>query len=269
MLMTIFFLSGCAAYQVEGTGSSDYSGTYNLNDLNSYGEWVYLSPYGEVWRPYVVADWRPFDNGHWVFSDDAWTWISYEPFGWIVYHYGYWYDDPFYGWVWVPSDSQWSPARVEWLNYGDYVGWAPLPPPGVDYGDPWEQGDEGYWNVVRQQNFTRDDVGDYRMDHPLRNEMGGRGIMNEPPQRREIERATGGEVEQMRIPHERVELPPPRIERMKLPPAESQRVQQREPEVKRRELVPREQFRREHPEEHQQRRATEQRESGHKERERK
>ena len=93
--------------------------------------------------------------------------------------------------------------------------------------------------------------------------------MNEPPERREIERATGGEVQQMRIPHERVELPPPQVERMKLPPAESRRVQQREPEVRRRVLVPREEFHRVHPEEHEQRRESENRRSTEKENKRK
>ena len=108
MMMSVFLISGCATYQGTATSSMDYSGGYNLNDLNNYGDWIYLSPYGEVWQPFVVSDWMPFQDGHWAYSDNAWTWISYEPFGWIVCHYGYWYDDSFYGWVWIPSNSPWS-----------------------------------------------------------------------------------------------------------------------------------------------------------------
>ncbi len=248
IVLSFFLLSGCATYQGTYTGSTDHTGEYSLSDLNGYGQWIYLSPYGEVWQPFAVSGWMPFGNGYWTYSNDGWTWISYEPFGWIVCHYGYWYDDPFYGWLWIPSSGPWSPARVEWMDYGDYIGWAPMPPPGVDYGEPWEGNDFGYWNVVRKQNFTSDNIRDYRVENPLRNDIGGRGVLISPPERREIERATGRRVDQVAIPRERVQIPPREIERMNLPPAESSKVERKAPEVERKELVPREEYHRQHPE---------------------
>ncbi|MCX7916289.1 MAG: hypothetical protein N3A53_08330, partial [Verrucomicrobiae bacterium] len=50
-----------------------------------------------------------------------------EPFGWAVFHYGRWYYDDYYGWIWIP-DRIWGPAWVEWRETETYVGWAPLLP---------------------------------------------------------------------------------------------------------------------------------------------
>src|SRR3954453_17333173 len=107
------------------------------DDLASYGRWIQRPRYGWVWTPRVVArSWRPYEYGHWVWTDLGWTWVSDEPFGWATYHYGRWYDDPDYGWEWVPG-NEWAPAWVAWQEGDDYVGWAPLPPsvdfrPGVE-----------------------------------------------------------------------------------------------------------------------------------------
>jgi hypothetical protein len=98
------------------------------DDLASYGHWIQRPSYGWVWTPRVAArSWRPYEDGHWVWTDLGWTWVSNEPFGWATYHYGRWYDDPDYGWEWVPG-NQWAPAWVDWQAGNDYVGWAPLPP---------------------------------------------------------------------------------------------------------------------------------------------
>lgn len=97
------------------------------NDLAPYGEWVYVDGPGWVWSPYgVEADWRPYQYGHWVYTDYGWTWASDEEFGWAVYHYGRWHQAPRYGWVWVPG-TDWGPAWVAWHESDDWVGWAPLP----------------------------------------------------------------------------------------------------------------------------------------------
>src|SRR5437773_2233500 len=72
-------------------------------------------------------DWRPYTDGHWVYTDVGWTWVSEEPFGWATYHYGRWTRLRNIGWVWVPGD-EWAPAWVSWRKNNDYVGWAPLPP---------------------------------------------------------------------------------------------------------------------------------------------
>ncbi|HSS48775.1 MAG TPA: DUF6600 domain-containing protein [Thermoanaerobaculia bacterium] len=102
------------------------------DDLASYGNWVERPNYGWAWRPRAVASsWRPYQAGHWVWTDDGWTWISNEPYGWATYHYGRWYDDPDYGWEWIPG-NEWAPAWVAWQESNDYLGWAPLPP-SVDF----------------------------------------------------------------------------------------------------------------------------------------
>jgi hypothetical protein len=97
--------------------------------LEPYGEWRETSDYGYVWQPREAEsrDWRPYTDGHWVYTDAGWTWVSEEPFGWATYHYGRWVRLRRVGWVWVPGE-EWAPAWVSWRTSKDYVGWAPLPP---------------------------------------------------------------------------------------------------------------------------------------------
>ncbi len=98
------------------------------NQLSPYGEWEQVPSYGWVWVPRGMAPgWRPYSVGHWVYSDAGWAWVSDEPFGWACYHYGRWFDDPGFGWAWVPGPV-WAPAWVAWRSGGGYIGWAPLPP---------------------------------------------------------------------------------------------------------------------------------------------
>lgn len=98
------------------------------NTLLPYGEWVWTQRCGWVWSPYnVPVDWRPYTRGRWVMSDYGWTWASSEPWGWACFHYGRWFDDDTYGWVWCPG-TVWAPAWVCWRYSDDWIGWAPLPP---------------------------------------------------------------------------------------------------------------------------------------------
>jgi hypothetical protein len=98
------------------------------DSLAPYGNWIERPSYGWVWTPREVSSsWRPYQAGHWVWSDEGWTWLSDEPYGWATYHYGRWYQDPEIGWAWVPGND-WAPAWVSWQEGNDYVGWAPLPP---------------------------------------------------------------------------------------------------------------------------------------------
>src|SRR5437773_2199521 len=99
------------------------------NQLDRYGDWRETSDYGYVWQPRQAQSrtWRPYTDGHWVYTDVGWTWVSQEPFGWATYHYGRWTRLRNIGWVWVPGD-EWAPAWVSWRKSSDYVGWAPLPP---------------------------------------------------------------------------------------------------------------------------------------------
>ncbi len=108
--------------------SQSEGGVYFYSSLSPYGSWIQISGGVTVWRPVNVSSgWAPYRNGQWIWTDDGWYWESYEPFGYITYHYGRWYYDDNYGWIWIP-DNQWAPAWVEWRYDNDYIGWAPLPP---------------------------------------------------------------------------------------------------------------------------------------------
>jgi hypothetical protein len=96
--------------------------------LAPYGEWFSVEGYGYVWRPTeVAADWAPYTDGYWAYTDAGWTWVSYEDWGSITYHYGRWIVLRDFGWCWVP-DYVWGPAWVSWRTSNEYIGWAPLPP---------------------------------------------------------------------------------------------------------------------------------------------
>lgn len=100
------------------------------DNLSPYGSWIEVGDYGYCFQPQVAvqnADWRPYSDGYWAYTEDGWTWVSYEDFGWATYHYGRWTRLADYGWVWVPG-YEWGPAWVSWREGGDYIGWAPLPP---------------------------------------------------------------------------------------------------------------------------------------------
>lgn len=99
-------------------------------DLNLYGRWGYLSPYGRVWWPNVGHSWSPFRYGRWLhYPRWGWTWIGHEPWGWAPYHYGSWvYDRGFDRWCWVPRFNVWSPAIVNFYYGRGFIGWKPRGP---------------------------------------------------------------------------------------------------------------------------------------------
>src|SRR5262245_2832400 len=61
-----------------------------VNVMGDYGNWVYVPTFGQVWRTYVDASWRPYVNGHWIYTSYGPTWQGYEPWAWAAYHYGNW-----------------------------------------------------------------------------------------------------------------------------------------------------------------------------------
>jgi hypothetical protein len=128
-------VAGCASSNAQtevsasfGSRGSQVSISYFYDNLADDGEWFQEPSYGWCWTPYdLSADWRPYYDGHWEYTDYGWSWASNERWGWATYHYGRWLFDDAYGWVWVPG-TEWAPAWVAW-RYGDnYIGWAPLPP---------------------------------------------------------------------------------------------------------------------------------------------
>jgi hypothetical protein len=99
--------------------------------LAGYGAWFDLPPYGRVWQPADVDPaWRPYEVGHWEWTDVGWYWVSDEPWAWATYHYGSWAYDPTYAWIWVPGTT-WAPAWVVWRESPQYIGWAPCGPNGL------------------------------------------------------------------------------------------------------------------------------------------
>ncbi len=137
-------------------------------ELSNYGQWVEIDYDLVAWMPRIIdRNWRPYSIGTWVWTDEGWFWDSYEPFGYIVYHYGRWFYDDYYGWLWIPA-NQWAPAWVEWRYDDDYVGWAPLSPYAefsIHYGIRHHVRNYhihySHWNFVRYNYFCNPYVNQY------------------------------------------------------------------------------------------------------------
>ena len=199
---------------------------YNIAELNADGEWLTIAPYGRVWRPYVVAGWQPYSYGHWAYTDEGWVWDSYEPFGWIVYHYGSWYLSPEAGWVWIPGHGAWSPARVQWAQYGGNVCWTPIAPRGVTVPRPWEQGASSVWTAVREEDFTRDNVGERRLGRADIG-IGDRRdrVLQRAPEPQDIEKRTNQRVQSVKVSREPVTVGKGQFHKMRVPAADAQRTE--------------------------------------------
>jgi uncharacterized protein YraI len=131
--------------------------------LAPYGSWVLLSG-SYVWVPTrVSSNWRPYEYGRWVDTDQyGWMWVSSEPFGWATYHYGRWGYSKRIGWFWVPG-SRWAPAWVAWRSSGTYLAWAPLPPEessgvNVSINININEVPNYYWVVVPTARFLSTDL---------------------------------------------------------------------------------------------------------------
>ncbi|HEY5927249.1 MAG TPA: DUF6600 domain-containing protein [Kofleriaceae bacterium] len=97
------------------------------DQLAPYGVWVDDPRFGQLWIP-GRADYVPYRNGHWQFTDVGMVWVSNERFAWVTSHYGRWFYSDTYGrWVWMP-DTTWGPSWVEWRETANEFGWAPLAP---------------------------------------------------------------------------------------------------------------------------------------------
>jgi len=113
---------------IKANGNNYYVGEYFYTELAPYGRWIEIDYGVVVWKPTIMhVSWLPYRMGRWIWTYDGWYWDSYEPFGYITYHYGRWFYDDYYGWLWYP-DYEWAPAWVEWRYSNDYIGWAPLHP---------------------------------------------------------------------------------------------------------------------------------------------
>ncbi|MBK7629477.1 MAG: hypothetical protein IPJ23_01920 [Ignavibacteriales bacterium] len=164
VIVILFALSASAD---ANTNYANRVGGYFYTSLSPYGTWMEIGFGTPVWRPINMRrNWSPYTQGQWIYTDYGWYWDSYEDFGEIVYHYGRWYYDDFYGWIWIP-DYEWAPAWVDWRYDDDYIGWAPLSPYALftinigihytyDYYVPYS-----HWNYVKYNNFCDHNVYNY------------------------------------------------------------------------------------------------------------
>ncbi len=148
-------------------------------DLDDNGTWRDTPEYGSVWTPTSVAPgWAPYTYGNWIWVDPwGWTWQDYSPWGFAPFHYGRWVS---YGggWGWAPgpyyggwSRGWYSPAMVAWFGgggwgvglgfgFGGGFGWCPL-----GWGEPfhpWYHGGWGYFRNVNIYNTRINNINVYR-----------------------------------------------------------------------------------------------------------
>lgn len=175
--------------------------------LAGYGEWVWVSGLGRVWRPWVKSGWQPYTYGRWVTTSYGWTWVAYEPWGYFPHHYGNWALTSF-GWVWAPGYT-YHAAGVVWVRSGSYVGWYASPPRGwchADHGfrrgydrghrDGYVRGYDDGWRDARYatyvpwKHFGSDNVSHYQVAHSVAS-RGRVEALGRPPSAREV-RGHGG-----------------------------------------------------------------------------
>ncbi len=141
-------------------------GVIGYEDLDDYGHWVVVRPYGSIWVPTtVVVDWAPYRYGHWIWVEPwGWTWVDDAPWGFAPFHYGRWVHYGA-GWGWCPGPlyvrPYYAPALVAWVGgshwgigisfgIGGGVGWFPL-----GWGEPYipyYRHSRGYFRSVNITN---------------------------------------------------------------------------------------------------------------------
>jgi hypothetical protein len=197
--------------QNNDAGAPTYQTFYD--QLSPYGTWVNYPGYGYCWVPANEdPDFSPYmSNGHWVYTDLGWTWVSDFPWGWGPFHYGRWFGDPMYGWIWMPG-YDWAPAWVIWGDYDGYYGWACIGP--HDVLSPHYRPDARHWHFVDHQYMGREDFGSHvrRADDVAHgvdinariNVIGhantyGQSVFFKGPEVSEVEKYRGQKVERVQI----------------------------------------------------------------------
>jgi Family of unknown function (DUF6600)/FecR protein len=154
-------------------------GTIGYEDLDGYGTWRTIAPYGSVWVPSSVAPgWAPYTDGNWVWvSPWGWTWVDDYPWGFAPFHYGRWvYTGGFWGWAPGPywATPFYSPAMVAWFGgpgwgvgfgfgFGGGIGWCPL-----GWGEPffpWYHVGPRYFNRINIYNTRINNINRFRGDY--------------------------------------------------------------------------------------------------------
>jgi hypothetical protein len=198
----------------------DVSFGFFYSDLSPHGSWLVSANYGQVWQPRVYsADWNPYYDGRWVYSDFGWTWVSDYAWGDVPYHYGTWTLDPVLGWVWVPG-YVWAPSWVVFRTGPDYIGWAPVSPSfSVGLSGGSYDYDPNLFVFVGARNFLAPQIRTYvvpttttrtfiRSTTVVNNiNIENNVVVNRGPDLRVVEQATGKQIEAQ--PIERVEKAAP------------------------------------------------------------
>lgn len=153
-LIAVFLLAG--SYESKSQINTSLSFNTFYTQLSPYGRWVDNTDYGQVWIA-NANDFEPYgNNGHWVFTNYGWTWVSDYAWGWAPFHYGRWTYIQSYGWAWIPG-YEWAPAWVNWCQYDDYYGWAPMGP-GMGFNMGFGAIPFNHWRFVRHQYINSPNV---------------------------------------------------------------------------------------------------------------
>ena len=130
-----------------------------------------------------------------------------------------------WGWIWIPG-YEWFPNRVSWVVYDDYICWAPMPPHGVEIGDPWSIHVDYIWITVRADHFVRGNVGRYkkRARHPGEGRASNK-IAREAPAVRYVEKRTKQVIRPAGIKVKTVKKGDREYTKMRLPTAQADKVE--------------------------------------------
>jgi hypothetical protein len=227
LAIVLVFLSSIGSPPARAAANVSFDFFYS--NLSSHGSWMVSGEYGNVWQPDVYdADWNPYYDGHWVYTDLGWTWVSDYSWGAVPYHYGTWVMDADYGWVWVPGYT-WAPSWVVFRTGPDYIGWAPVAPSfSVGFSLGYSQPYAGSFVYVSSGDFLAPRMRSciiprsrtsfiVNRTHIVNNLVVENNIVvNRGPDLRLIERSSGRNLRPVRIEQVRNVAPEPRISRARL-----------------------------------------------------
>ena len=171
LLLSMVIVSSAEAHRNRNRNAQITISVQTFYDqLSPYGDWLYTSDFGYVWRPYFddPESFRPYSSGgNWVYTSYGWTWNSVYDWGWATFHYGRWNFDNYLGWTWIPG-TEWAPAWVTWGSYDNYWGWAPMGPNIYAQTNSSWYAPDPWWTFVPRNRFCSSDWNHYIYDRPIR-----------------------------------------------------------------------------------------------------
>jgi Family of unknown function (DUF6600) len=155
-----------------------------------------------------------------------------------VYHYGNWYYLSDVGWVWIPG-YQWSPAQVRWIDFDDYIGWAPLTPAGYFWGDPWDIGPVVVWNIVSIRDFHKSECDKHIIRTPIPKPRSTATVVRNAPTVTRVETLSNIKIEKLSAKNAKMKEPNQMIKQAQLPRDHIRRTQPFRDRINREVLAPR------------------------------